>query len=98
MFDKYQTHKGKFLRLLSELEDIGEGHISLIRTVRHQLELISMDTSSVSSASYHTSTRERTFTAKWIERMPQEKDLETAKTGYASPIVLASTKLAYWEC
>lgn len=50
--DKYKDHKVAFLQLLTEFENMWEGHLGRIKTARHQIELADSDIRPVYSAPY----------------------------------------------
>lgn len=71
--DKYEVHRDEFLQLLSEFEDMWNGHLTRIEMAIQQNGLTANDIRPVDSVSYQEFTKVRQLAAMEVQEMLQEE-------------------------
>lgn len=90
--EECKAHGDEFLLLHSELEDVWDGHLGRIETVRHRIERTFNEISPVHRAVYCAGQSAIQFPAEKVQKMLQEEVLEPANTERTRHIVLAPEK------
>lgn len=67
--DKYMVQSDELLQVISESENVWDGHLDRFKTVRHRIRLTSRNVCTVNSAPFRASSRARQFIAKEIQKM-----------------------------
>lgn len=66
---KYRNHRDAFLQLLSEVDDMGDGHLGRVKTAKHRIDMISKYIRLFHSTPYHAGPKTRQSTAEKIEKL-----------------------------
>lgn len=90
--DEYKTHRDEFLQLLSEFEDMGDGHLRSIKAARYWIELTFSDICPAHSTVYRAGPIPRHLAEKKLQMMLQEEVIEPGNTEWANFITLVPKK------
>lgn len=92
MADRYEKLRSKFFHMLEKIEDMSDGQLGRITTLKNQFELASEIVRPVQNESFQSWPSARKFTANVIDWTLKDDIIEPATTDWLSQVICAQKK------